>query len=172
MSRGPAIERAQRSFLALIPFGLAIAFRWVHPHITIDAESPRYLVNSPMRTATYPLFLDVVYGPALLPLQLLLFAGALAWLAVYASKFTPWFVCGAMVLAVGPNPYVWELQASIMSNALTIPLFTIIAGCVLGFFNEKRRALIVLTSMLGGFATTVRPPLPPLNAPHEYSTLP
>ena len=48
-----------------------------------------------------------------------------------------------------------------MSEALTIPLLTIIMGCVLGFFVEKRGALIVTAAALGGLATTIRPPLLP-----------
>jgi hypothetical protein len=154
-------EIARRVLLALIPIGLALAFWWVQPHIIIDADTPRYLANSPMRTATYPLFLDVAYGPALLPLQLLLFAAALAWLAIYSSRFLPWLLCVAMVVAIGANPYVWELQASIMSEALTIPLLAIIVGCVLGFLIEKRTALVVVAAILGGLATTIRPPLLP-----------
>ena len=161
MNLGSPMKMTGRILLAVVPFVLALAFWWVHPDIIIDADTPRYLDNSPMRTATYPLFLDVAYGPALLPIQLFLFAGALAWLAFYASKFLPWFVHVAMVLAVGANPYVWELQASVMGEALTIPLLTIIAGCVLGFLNEKRPALIVLAAVLGGLAATIRPSLMP-----------
>ena len=161
MSRAWSTESLGRSFLALIPIVIALAFWWIQPEIIIDADTPRYLDNSPMRTATYPLFLDVAHGPALLPIQLFLLAGALAWLAVYASKFLPWFVNAAMVLAVGANPYVWELQASIMGEALTIPLLTIIAGCVLGFLKEGRRALIVVAAVLGGLAATIRPSLMP-----------
>jgi hypothetical protein len=48
-----------------------------------------------------------------------------------------------------------------MSEALTIPLLTIILGCVLGFLVQKRTALIVVAAVLGGLATTIRPPLGP-----------
>lgn len=152
-------KRARRIILAVIPFGIALVFWWVHPNITIDADTPRYLANSPFRTATYPLFLDLAYGPALLPFQLLMFAAALSWLALYSTRFLPLLVCAALVLALGANPYVWELQASIMSEALTIPILTIIVGCVLGFLFEKRTAQIIVAAVLGGLATTIRPPL-------------
>ena len=68
------------------PIWIALAFWSSHPNLIIDADTPRYLANSPFRTATYPLFLDLAEGPILLPLQLLLLAAALAWVAIYTSK--------------------------------------------------------------------------------------
>lgn len=146
----------------MVPFCIAAAFWWLHPDLTIDADSARYLSNSPMRTATYPLFLDIAYGAALLPLQLFLFAGALSWLAIYCSKFLPWIANAAIVLAIGANPYVWELQASVMTEALTIPILTIIVGCILGFSESNRPFPIIAAAVLGGIATTIRPQLLPL----------
>jgi predicted membrane protein len=148
--------------LALVPFCIAFAFWWIHPAITIDADSERYLTGSPMRTATYPLFLRVANGPALLEIQLFLLAASLSWLAVYTRRFLPWIACAALVLAVGSNPYVWQLQSSIMSEALTVPLLSLLAGCILGFSVTKRPALIVAAALVAGIATTVRPPLFPL----------
>jgi uncharacterized membrane protein len=148
--------------LALVPFCIAFAFWWIHPAITIDADSERYLTGSPMRTATYPLFLKVANGPALLQVQLFLLAACLSWLAVYTRRFLPWIACAALVIAVSSNPYVWQLQSSIMSEAMTMPLLSLLAGCILGFSATKRPALIVAAALVAGIATTVRPPLFPL----------
>ena len=74
MSLSVPVHRLERGVLALIPFGIALAFWSSHPNLIIDADTPRYLANSPFRTATYPLFLDLAEGPILLPLQLLLLA--------------------------------------------------------------------------------------------------
>jgi uncharacterized membrane protein len=148
--------------LALVPFCIAFAFWWIHPAITIDADSERYLTGSPMRTATYPLFLRVANGPALLQVQLFLLAASLSWLAAYSRRFLPWIACAALVLAVSSNPYVWQLQSSIMSEALTMPLLSLLAGCILGFSATRRPALLVAAALVAGIATTVRPPLFPL----------
>jgi hypothetical protein len=148
--------------LAFVPFCIAFAFWWIHPAITIDADSERYLTGSPMRTATYPLFLRVANGPALLETQLFLLAASLSWLAVYTRRFLPWIACAALVLAVSSNPYVWQLQSSIMSEALTMPLLGLLAGCILGFSVTKRPALLIAAALVAGIATTVRPPLFPL----------
>jgi hypothetical protein len=138
---------------------MAFAVWWVHPTIGFDTDSPRYLANSPMRTATYPLFLDAVNGPALLPIQLLLFAAALSWLAIQSSRFLPWIVSAAMVLAIAANPYVWQLQGTIMSEALTTPLLTLIVGCIVAFAMTQRAGPAIAAGLLCGIATTIRPPL-------------
>jgi hypothetical protein len=155
----PAIARA--SFLLLIPFGLALALWLVHPDLIMDVDSASYLTGSPARTATYPLFLDLFYGPALLPVQLLLFAASLSWLAFYSSKFLPWLASAAMMLLIAANPYVWQLQATILSEALTTPLLTVVVGCVLGFVATRRPALIVIAAFLCGVATAIRPSMLP-----------
>ena len=148
--------------LAAIPICLTLAFWRVHPHLIFDTDSARYLAGSPMRTATYPVFLDLAFGPALLAIQLLLLAGALCWLAVYSLKFLPTIACAAMILSISANPYIWELQASVMSEALTTPILTLVVGCVLAFALTGGRSLIITSALLCGLATTVRPSLAPL----------
>lgn len=156
------VNKVEIVILAIIPCCIAIAVWWLHPQIAFDTDSPRYMAASPMRTATYPLFLRATYGPALLPIQLLLFAAALSWLALYSSKFLSWVVSAAMVLAMAANPYVWQLQGTVMSEALTTPLLTIIVGCLLGFTATNRPSLAIIAGLLCGIATTARPSLFPL----------
>jgi hypothetical protein len=145
--------------LALVPLGLALLFWRLHPSLVWDADSASYVGGWPMRTATYHLFLKLFYGPLLLPLQLLLFAAALSWLAIQSSRSLPWLACAAMLVAIAANPYVWELQASVMSEALTTPLLTLIVGCILGFAATRRRAPLVVAALLCGVMTTIRPSL-------------
>jgi hypothetical protein len=147
------------AFLALIPFGLALLFWKLHPNLVWDADSASYVGGWPMRTATYHLFLKLFYGPMLLPMQLLLFAAALSWLAIQSSRSLPWLACAAMLAAIAGNPYVWELQASVMSEALTTPLLTIVVGCILGFVTTRRPAALILAALLCGLMTTIRPSL-------------
>jgi hypothetical protein len=148
--------------LALVPLCLALAFWWVHPGLGWDMDSLGYVQGSPARTATYHLFLLLFYGPLLLPVQLLLFAAALSWLALYSSKFLPWLACAALVFAIAANPYVWELQATVMSEALTTPLLTLIVGCMIGFAVTRRSALLIFAGLLCGVAATARPSLLPI----------
>ena len=145
--------------LALVPLGLALLFWRLHPSLVWDADSASYVGGWPMRTATYHLFLKLFYGPLLLPVQLLLFAAALSWLAIQSSRSLPWLACAAMLVAIAANPYVWELQASVMSEALTTPLLTLIVGCILGFAASRRRAPLVVAALLCGVMATIRPSL-------------
>lgn len=148
--------------LAIVPFLMAAALWWLRPHIAYDTDSFRYLTASPMRTATYPLFLRALNGPALLPLQLFLFAAALAWLAFYSTRFLPWIVAAAMVLAIAANPYIWQLQGTVMSEALTTPLLVLVVGCIVGFAATGQRSLLVAAALICGVATTARPSLVPM----------
>jgi hypothetical protein len=145
--------------LAILALVAALAFWCVHPNFVWDMDSLGYVQGSPARTATYHLFLAVFYGPWLLPVQLFLFAAALGWLAIYSSRLVPWIVCAGLFLLIAANPYVWELQASVMSEALTTPLLTIIVGCVLGFTATRRNRLLLVAAFLCGLATTARPSL-------------
>jgi len=159
--RLPDISRAS-ALLALIPLLMAFAFWWVHPQIAFDTDSQRYLDWSPMRTATYPLFLKALNGPLLLPIQLLLFAAALSWVAIAASRLLPWLVAAALVLAMAANPFLWQLQGTVMSEALTTPLLTLIVGCCLGYAVTRGPSLAIMAGLLGGIATTARPSLLPI----------
>jgi hypothetical protein len=104
--------------LALLAFCAALASWWIRPNLVWDMDSLGYVQGSPARTATYHLFLLPFYRPWLLPVQLFLFAAALSWLAVYSSRFLPWIACAALFFCIAANPYVWELQASVMSEAI------------------------------------------------------
>jgi hypothetical protein len=156
------IGRLKTAILAIIPFLLAMAVWWVHPHIAFDTDSSRYLSASAMRTATYPLFLRAANGPALLPIQLLLFAAALSWLAVYSSRLLPSIVAAALVVAIAANPFIWQLQGTVMSEALTTPVLVLLVGCILGIALTGRRSLAIIAGLLCGIATTARPSLLPL----------
>ena len=145
--------------LALVPICVALAFWGVHPGLGWDMDSLGYVQGSPARSATYHLFLALFYGPLLLPVQLLLFAAALSWLAIHSARFLPWLACAALVFAIAANPYVWELQATVMSESLTTPLLTLIVGCVLGFTATRNRAPLIVAALLCGVATTARPSL-------------
>jgi len=141
---------------------MAAAIWWTHPHIAYDTDSPRYLIGSAMRTATYPLFLRAIDSRAWLPIQLLLFAAALSWAAVYSSRVVSWIVAGAMMLAMAANPYVWQLQGTVMSESLTTPLLTLTVGCILGFAVTSRSWTVIAAALFCGIATTARPSLLPL----------
>lgn len=147
--------------LAFLPYLVALAVWFIQRTPIVDADTPRYLANDPMRTATYPLFLDLLSGPALLPVQLLLFAAAASWLAVHSQRYLPPLFVAALVLAVLGNPYVWQLQASIMTEAVTIPILTVMLGLFIGFFVRPSIRTIGLIALLGGLATTIRPPILP-----------
>jgi hypothetical protein len=92
-----------RAALALLPILLALAFWAVHPSIAIDADSPRYLTGSAMRTATYPIFLDIVTGRALLPVQLLFFGFALSSFALSVGRHLSFPLTALLTLGIAPS---------------------------------------------------------------------
>lgn len=156
-SRGPVAV-----LLASIPFVMALGVWWLSPKIAFDTDSLRYLTASPMRTATYPLFLRFAYGPAILPIQLLLFASALSWLAFYSCRYLGWVVAAGTTLAIGANPFLWQLQSTVMSEALTTPLLTLVVGCLIGFVTTSRRLHVIAAALFCGIAVSARPSLLPL----------
>jgi hypothetical protein len=149
-----------RYALAAIPLCLTLLFWRVYPTLLMDAsDSAAYLANSPWRTATYPLFLDLFYGRGFLIVQLVLFGAAMAWLAVSSAKLLPWALAAVLVLLIGANPYVWELQATVMTEALTTPLEVVLIGCLIGYAFTARAGFILAAALICGLATTIRPPL-------------
>lgn len=127
----------------------------------LDTDSGMYLENNPFRTAAYPLFLDVFAGPVLLAVQLLAFAGTAAWLAVQLERRLPFIAAAVIVLAIVGNPYVWQLQSSIMSEAMVIPLLAVMLGLFVAFFYRPSLKTVALIALLGGIATAIRPPMLP-----------
>lgn len=121
----------------------------------LNDDTQGYLANDPMRSAAYPLFLDLFHGPALLPLQLLLFAAAVAWF-VHDARPLP-LALAILSLALIANPYVWELQATVMTEALTTPLQILMAGALLTFALKPSFRPLAIAALLGGLATTIRP---------------
>ncbi len=147
--------QAVRMGLALVPLILAMAVWAMTPSIGINADSPRYLAGSAMRTATYPIFLDLVNGAALLPMQLFLFAGSLSWFAIYVGRYLAFWLTALLTVAIAINPYVWQLQGTILSESLTTPLLTIIAGCLIAFSIAGRSGPMVAAALLSGLAVTI-----------------
>jgi hypothetical protein len=165
----PAVPgRIRTLLLALIlavPFVGAVAFYAVRPEPGMDLDSGSYLQWSPARTSVYPLFLDWFEGPLLVPLQLLLFAGAVAWFGhLVQRRFASLLLTGALVLGLVANPYLWQLQGMVMSEALATPLIILLLGCVTGFLSGGSRRMILAASVLAGLAAAARPSCLPLLA--------
>jgi hypothetical protein len=148
--------------LPVIPIVLALIMWGRLGRAIADADTPRYLANDPMRTATYPLFLDVIPEQALLPFQLLLLGLALAWLAAEAARLLAPLVATLLTLGSAANPYVWELQATIMAEAITLPCMAIMVGCGLRFALRQDRRAFLVAALLAGLTTSARSNLLPL----------
>jgi hypothetical protein len=152
-------ERIWRGLLLVVPLMIAFAYWFINPTILIDADSPRYLAGDSMRTATYPLFLKAMPSPVLLPAQLMLFALSLAWLGFYTSKYVGLPMATGMAGLSALNPYVWQLQATIMTESLTTPLLVVFTGLLVGFAATGKRGPILLAAVIVGIGASIRPSL-------------
>ncbi|HEY7006423.1 MAG TPA: hypothetical protein VH392_08055, partial [Sphingomicrobium sp.] len=113
--------------LLAAPILAAIAFYIIQRQPIITTDSPEYLHWAPIRTSVYPLFLMVVGGPFVLPLQFLLFGLSVSWLVQYVYRFYGNILLVALLcVALLINPYIWKLQASVVSEAITTPLLVIL----------------------------------------------
>jgi hypothetical protein len=158
--------------MAAVPFLAAIAFLVLRPSLAMDPDSPTYLDWSPIRSAGYPLFLDLFDGPYLLHLQLLLLAGAIAWAAYFSFHlFGRLLLTGLLTLGLIANPYMWVLQGSVMSEAVTTPLIIIFLGCTVGFAATSRPSLALAASLLAAVIAAARPACLPLFIPPMLAVL-
>lgn len=171
MSAKPSLLARTRSrqlailTLVAVPALLAVAFFAIWQTAQLDGDSPCYLQWCPKRTSVYPSFLDLVGLRLLLPVQLALFAAAASWLAWYSLRlFDSLPLSVALTLGTVANPYLWQLQASVMSEALTTPLLVILLGCTLGYAAERRTLLLAVASFCAGLAAAARPSLLPVVA--------
>lgn len=145
--------------LIIFPFLIALSFWVVLPAILIDTDSEMYLNNDPFRTATYPLFLDMFDLRTILPVQLFLFPIAVTLLILLTRKNINCFILSVVCVAIVSNPYVWLLHGTIMSEALVTPILTLLVGLFILFFALKSTPVLAVIAILGGIATTIRPPM-------------
>lgn len=151
--------------LVAVPILLALAFFAILQTVQLDGDSPCYLQWCPKRTSVYPTFLDLIGLRLLLPVQLALFAAAASWLAWYSFKlFDSLLLSAALTLGTLANPYLWQLQGSVMSEALTTPLLIVLLGCVLGYAAKRQASLLAVAAFCAGLAAAARPSLLPVVA--------
>jgi hypothetical protein len=149
--------------LVIAPVLMAAAFDVLLKVPIVEPDSKSYLSAAAFRTSVYPLFLKVAGGPALLSVQLLLFAAAVSWLIHYLYRLS-----GSLLLAtcvcVGLliNPYVWQLQASVLSEALTTPLLVIMVGLLAGYVVNGRASIALASGLAAGLLAATRPSNLPL----------
>lgn len=169
LARSSTAGAAALTIVALAPWLVAAAFYLAHRSITIEADSASYLDWAPDRSSGYPLFLKLAGGRFLLPIQLALFAAAASWLALRVGRISRDLILTALLtVAVIANPYVWQLQASIMSEALTTPLLVLLVGLIPSHMVGPRRSTALAMALIAGVLAATRPsnlallPIPPL----------
>lgn len=163
------LKSPSRSLLLLaitaLPFLVAAAFLILHPQMTPDQDSVSYLNWSPSRSSVYPLFLNAAAGPYLLHIQLFVYAAACAWLVFYVFRlFNDLALASLLSAGLIANPYVWILQGTILSEALSTPLFILFLSCVAGYVASRRPSLVLAASFLAGLVAATRPASLPLCA--------
>jgi hypothetical protein len=153
--------------LTALPFLIGIAFVSLRPDIVHDPDSITYQNWSPIRTSGYAIFLDIADGPYLLHIQVFLLSAAAAWLGFYVYRlFGSLSMAWLIVIGLVGNPFLWLLQGSILSEALSTPFLLVFTGCLLGFTASRRTAWILTASVVAGIIATIRPAgLPLIAAP-------
>lgn len=151
--------------LIVAPFLSAAGYYFFQRTLIPNPDSACYLDWCPIRTSIYPLFLRIAAGPLLLPLQLLLLSLAVSWASFYVYQVSRSLPLAALLCAaLLANPYVWRLQASILSEALTTPLLIIMSGLLVGYLTRKCQWLVLTSSLLAGVLIATRPSNLPLIA--------
>lgn len=149
--------------IAAAPMLIAILYYMAIGHAQLDGDSPCYLQWCPKRTSVYPVFLNLVEGPWLLPVQLGLLAGSLTWLAWYSFRlFGSLLLSAVLTFGIMANPYVWQLQGSVMSEALTTPLLIVLLGCTTGFLVRGSPTTLLAASFAAGVMAAARPGVLPI----------
>ena len=144
--------------LLIAPIIAAIAVYIVQRQPLIGTDSIEYLNWDPIRTSVYPLFLKVVRGPFVLPVQLLIFALSVSWLVQYVYRLYGNILLVALLCAaIIGNAYLWKLQVSVGSEAVTTPLLVILVGLLAGYLAQRRASTALVASAIAGVLAAARP---------------
>jgi hypothetical protein len=146
-------------FLAVLalPWLIAAALFIHWRQVQLAGESPCYLTWCPKNPAVYPAFVRVLGRSHLLPVQLALFAAAISWIGWRLLHQFGAIVSTAVVLGLIVNPYVWQLQGSVMSESLTTPLLILVIGCSLAWLDGRGRAYLMVAFFASALSVTARP---------------
>jgi hypothetical protein len=144
--------------LLVAPMIAAIAVYIVQRQPLIGTDSLEYLRWDPIRTSVYPLFLKIVRGPFILPVQLLMFALSVSWLVRYVYRlYRNILLVALLCAAILGNAYLWKLQVSVGSEAITTPLLVIFLGLIAGYLAKKRLSAALVASVIAGVLAAARP---------------
>jgi hypothetical protein len=146
-------------FLAVLALPwLVAAVLFIHwRQVQLAGESPCYLMWCPKNPAVYPGFVRIIGRSHLLPVQLALFAAAISWIGWRLLHQFGAIVSAAVVLGLIVNPYVWQLQGSVMSESLTMPLLILVIGCSLAWLDGRGRAYLMVAFFASALSVTARP---------------
>lgn len=144
--------------LLIAPLLAAIAVYIIQRQPLVGTDSVEYLRWDPIRTSVYPLFLKVVRGPFILPVQLLIFALSVSWLVQYVYRLYGNILLAALLcVAIIANLYLWKLQVSVGSEAITTPLLVILVGLLAGYLTNERASTALGAGLVAGVLAAARP---------------
>lgn len=141
-----------------LPFLMALALWWRLRVPLLAGESPCYIQWCPKLTSVYPTLVNALDQSALLPVQLTAFAitiSVLVWVVYRASDSA----LPALVLMLGliANPFLWQLQGSIMSEALTTPLLIAMLAAVVVYLQKDNVGALLAAALAAGVIGAARP---------------
>ena len=147
--------------LALLTVGY-VAYYWGSPAIIQD-DSDSYLDFSAIRTAGYPVFIDLItasFGSvdAVANAQVVIAGGAFAYLgwSIHRAFGTSLFAL-APVLALMLHPQVAEVHGFIMTESLFVSLLCLLTACLVLLVHRPTWYWTAATALACGLAITVRP---------------
>ncbi len=162
LSRPKSLDAAFPWILALLAVGY-VAYHWSNPVETVT-DSGSYLDFNSLRTATYPIFLDLVtavFGTvdAVAKAQLVIAAGTFAFLgwSLYRAFGSALFAL-APVAALILHPQIASFHSAVMTESLFISLLCLLIG--FSALTSSRDGLwgwTVSAALSCGLAITVRP---------------
>lgn len=161
---GPSgVKRALLAATLVTPFLFALLYLLAGPALVVEPDSGSYTSWNPIRTAIYPIFVRMVSSTDLRALQVLLLAATVAWAGWRTFCWTQSTILTAL-LTTGllVNPYVWLMQGSVLSEALTTPLLILFSVSLLNFSLFRTHNYLFWLAGLAGLLAATRPVLLPL----------
>ena len=141
--------------VALVLSGYQVAFGTVPPMM---ADSESYLTFSPIRTAGYPLFLNLTGAQGALIAQPALYAAALGYFALESYRLSGNLLFAAVLaLAVAVNPEFNAFHAVIMTESLSGSLLLVFLGATIRYVRRPDVRAAALLSIIAGLSAAVRP---------------
>ncbi|MCH9853424.1 MAG: hypothetical protein K0U45_07965 [Alphaproteobacteria bacterium] len=138
---------------------------FITPHFIplLEPDSYSYLDFSPIRTAFYPIFLDIMQAiglslNAITIVQLAVFSIILGWLIFHLMLFgLPLLLVVGFYLGMVGNIYLTAYHFSILTESISFSLVLLLMIYLLRFIHHKKTTDFLMMTIFAAIATAIKP---------------